>query len=95
MKRAIFLLGALLLLLLLAQSVYAGASPNYRIDWSNSLTGSGGPSSSAAYKINITVGQTVNKAAVSPQYRVTMGYWAGNPGLSMYGIYLPTIEKNP
>jgi hypothetical protein len=93
MKRTILLIGALLLLLLLTQGVYAGASPDYRIDWSNSLTGSGSPASSPAYKVNITVGQTVNSAAVSPQYRVKMGYWAGLEGT--YGIFLPAINKTP
>ena len=36
----------LLLLLLVAQVAYAMSSANYRIDWNNLLTGSGGSASS-------------------------------------------------
>jgi hypothetical protein len=91
MKRTIFLIAALLLLLL-TQSASAGSSPNYRIDWSNALTGSGGPASSPAYQVNITVGQTVDHASTSPQYRVKMGYWSGFEGVS---LFLPIIKKEP
>jgi hypothetical protein len=93
MKRIIFMIGALLLLFLVTQSVYAGSSPDYRIDWSNSLTGSGGQASSSAYQVNITVGQTVSRAAASPQYEVKMGYWIDFDALDF--IFLPIAQKSP
>ncbi len=95
MKRKFILIGALLLLLLLTQSAYAGSSPGYRIDWSNALSGGGKPANSAAYAVYITVGQTVHSAAESPQYKVKMGYWTGIDGFLFYGAYLPVIEKSP
>ncbi len=92
MKLKIILL-CVLLLLLVAESAYAMSSPAYRIDWTNLLTGGGGPASSGGYRVNFTVGQTVSDESASPQYKVQMGYWAGN--LPQFEIFVPRIAKNP
>ena len=97
MKRRIVIASLLLLLLLLSQglsaSVLAGSSPNYKVDWSNLLSGGGGTADSAAYRAQITIGQTVDKAAQSPRFEVQMGYWA--VGDATNSIYLPLIKRGP
>ena len=93
MKRTIILVCVLLLLLMLAQSVYGMSSPAYRIEWLNLLSGSGGPASSAGYQVNFTVGQTVSSASANPQYRVQMGYWAGI--IPRFSAFLPKVVKSP
>lgn len=84
----------LLPLLLLAQATFGMSSTSYRLDWFTPLTtGGGGISSSPAYKINISVGQSVIGAASSANYKVALGYWAGGGGPSF--IYLPLILRQP
>ena len=90
MKRITFLL-ALIILSLLAGSVLAMSSDNYRLDWFTPLTGGGGgPNSSAHYAVNVTVGQSVIGASASANYRVGLGYWYGIGG---YRIYLPLVVR--
>ena len=97
MKRRIVVASLLLLLLLLSQGlsagVLAGSSANYKVDWSNLLAGGGGTASSTAYRAQITVGQTVDRAAQSPRFEIQMGYWAA--GDSTNSIYLPLIKRGP
>ncbi len=92
MKRSTFLLVGLLLLLLLAQGAQAMSSPAYQVDWTNLLTGSGGPASSPAYQVNFTVGQTADDVSSSPLYKVSLGYWAGV--LPPVTLFLPRISKD-
>ncbi len=81
----------LVLLLVLAQGVFAMALPGYRVDWTNLLSGGGGSSQSSAYRVDITVGQTAIDASANPQYRVQMGYWGGiAPELK---IRVPNVRK--
>jgi hypothetical protein len=90
MKRPIILL--CILLLMVVQAGHSMSSANYRIDWHNLLSGSGGPAASAGYKVNFTVGQTVSGTSSSPLYRVQMGYWATAPS---FAVRLPIIKKSP
>ena len=91
MKKKILLV--CVLLLLLVQSADAASSTNYRIDWNNLLSGSGGPTSSTLYKANYTVGQTVSASSASTLYKMQTGYWAGTT--TWANIYLPRTVKNP
>lgn len=94
MKRKILFISGLLLLPMV-QSVHAMTSAAYHIDWLNQLSGSGGPSSSPGYQINLTVGQTVNSTSSSSAYNIQSGYWAGATELQppSYSIFLPEIVK--
>jgi hypothetical protein len=92
MKRTLLIL---LCVLLLAEGAQAMSSAAYQIDWNNLLSGSGGPTSSAGYKVNFTVGQTVSGDSASPLYKVQMGYWAGAGLPRTYSLYLPTVKRSP
>jgi hypothetical protein len=83
----------LLCALVLAGSALAMSSPNYRLDWYVLLTGGGGgPTGSANYAANFTVGQSAIGAADSANYAAGLGYWYGAAG--EYRIYLPLVLKN-
>lgn len=95
MKPKIILL-LCVLLLLVVQGVHAMSSTSFRVDWSNRLSGSGGPASSPGYKVNFTVGQTVIGASSSPINKVQWGYWAAvGPGSQQFFLYMPVIMKVP
>jgi len=91
-KRKIAALSAILLCsLLLAGSVLAMSSANYRLDWFTPLTGGGGgPAGSANHAVNLTVGQSAIGAASSAGYGVGLGFWSGIPG---YRTYLPLVVR--
>ena len=85
-------IGVLCALLLLANSVLAMSSTNYKLDWFVPLTGSGGNEmSSANYAVNLTIGQTAIGASTSTNYRVGLGYWYGL--LSGRRLHLPLILR--
>lgn len=84
------LLGALCLFLI-AHSVLAMSSTNYRLDWFTPLTGSGGPASSTNYTVNVTVGQTAIGLSASTSYAGCLGY-ACDSGASR--LYLPLVIRN-
>lgn len=91
-RYAAALAGACLCGLLVAGSVLAMASTNYRLDWYTPLTGGGGgPAGSAHYAVNLTVGQTAIGAASSTHYQVGLGYWYG--AAAGYKIYLPVVLR--
>lgn len=95
MKRKTFLL-TLLLLLLFVQGVQAMESTNFALDWFTPLNSSGGgPTDSANYAANITIGQTAIYASSSPNYRVGLGYWYGLAEHfgRIFSINLPLITK--
>jgi hypothetical protein len=95
MKRKIILV-LCVLLLLMVQGAQAMSSTNFRVDWSNRLTGSGGPASSPGYKVNFTVGQTVSGVSSNPLNKVQWGYWAAvEPGSQQFFLYMPVIMKVP
>lgn len=79
--------------LLLAGSVLAMSSTNYALDWYTPLTGGGGgPSSSAGYAVNFTVGQTaIGGPSTSASYGACLGYWCG---AAQRTIYLPLVLKD-
>lgn len=86
-----------LALLLLSGTVLAAAAA-YRLNW-YVLTGSGGgQATSGSYRLNFTVGQAAIGAASSPNYRLSLGYWAGIVGAAGPGpafeLYLPVLLRN-
>jgi hypothetical protein len=89
MKRTTIFL-AVVAFLLLAGSVLAMGSTNYRLDWFTPGTGGGGgPAGSTNYAVNFTIGQTASGLSSSANYGAGLGYWYG--GLGGYKIYLPLI----
>ena len=88
------ILSILMILLLVAGSALAMSSPNYRLDWFTPMTGGGGgPSSSATYAANFTVGQTVIGASASENYGSGLGYWYGLLDNILRNL-LPLVTKN-
>jgi hypothetical protein len=96
MKHIRIILICVLLLLLIVETVYAMGSANYRIDWNNLLTGSGGKTQSLNYLASYTVGQTASQTSESGNYQTQLGYWAGvqfsNP---IFALFLPRIVRSP
>ena len=93
MKHAM-ILSILMILLLVAGSALAMSSPNYRLDWFTPMTGGGGgPTSSATYAANFTVGQTVIGASASENYGSGLGYWYGLLDNILRNL-LPLVTKN-
>lgn len=92
-KHAVTVLIAVLLVgLLVVGSALAMFSTNYRLDWFTPLSGGGGgPTSSADYAANFTVGQTAIGVASSSSYQACLGYWCGG---SSYRIYLPVVLRD-
>ena len=91
MKRKTILF-TLLLLLLLAHGAQAMSSTNFALDWFTPLNSSGGgPSHSANYAVNFTIGQTVIGASSSDNYGTGLGYWYGL--FQQFRIRLPLIFK--
>lgn len=83
----------LLCALVLVGNALAMRSDNYWLDWFTPLTGGGGgPTNSANYAANFTVGQTARGAAYSTNYAIGLGYWYGVGG--GYQIYLPLVIRN-
>jgi hypothetical protein len=82
----------LVVCLVLASSVPAAASNNYRLDWMVPLSGGGGVASSIGYAINYTIGQSVIGEATSPAYSSGIGYWYGV--IRNWVIMLPEIFRN-
>ena len=84
---------AVVLTLVVVGGVLAMSSSGYRLEWYTPLTeAGGGPSSSADYNGNFTVGQTAVNAASSSSYRAGLGYWQGAWLLRL--IRLPIILRN-
>jgi hypothetical protein len=80
MKRIKLILILMACLLLITTTGLAMGSTNYTLNWYHPLTGSGGPSTSTHYAINVTVGQSVTGPSTSTNYKMGLGYWAGLPG---------------
>ena len=91
MKRKAILL-TLLILLLLAHTVQAMSSTNFKLDWFTPLTSNGGgPASSAQYAANYTIGQTAIGATSSTNYGIHVGYWYAI--LPNFRIRLPLVIR--
>jgi hypothetical protein len=83
---------ALTALLLLAGSILAMSSTNYRLDWFIPLTGAGGgPVDSSHYAVNFTIGQSAIGACSSTNYGAGLGYWYG---IGEYRVFLPLILRD-
>jgi hypothetical protein len=94
MKRLLFFMILLTLLLLTAGSAVAMSSPNFRLDWFTPMTGSGGgAASSPHFTANFTVSQTVIGPSASENYGSGLGYWYGLLAKSLR-FYLPMLMKN-
>lgn len=92
MKRPLLLLSLTLALLLIVSTAFAMSSTNYRLDWYELLTGSGGPQlASANYAADITAGQSAIAASTSANYEVRMGFWSAFIGSR---TLLPLIRRN-
>jgi hypothetical protein len=86
-----------LICLLVAGSVLAASSTNYRLDWFTPLTGGGGGTAgSANYTVSFTVGQSTIGTSASENYVVCTGFWCGiaNRVANAIKVYLPLILKN-
>ncbi len=93
-RKRVFISVLIILLLLAAQVAYAMSSANYRIDWTNLLTGSGGSGGSGSYAADVTVGQTASKVSASASYQVSLGYWTGRPpNVAGFLIHLPLVRR--
>jgi len=91
MKRKAILF-TLLLLLLSVHGVQAMSSANFALDWFTPAdSNGGGPSTSANYAANFTVGQTVIGASASTHYGIGLGYWYGL--FQQYRVRLPLVRK--
>jgi hypothetical protein len=91
MRLGVILL-TLLLLFLVIQSASAAASASYHLDWFNPLTSAGGgPSNSAHFSANVTIGQTVSRSSASPAYQASFGFWTGI--LNNLRVMLPLILR--
>ncbi len=92
MKRPLLLFSLVLALLLIASTAFAMSSTNYRLDWYELLTGSGGPHmTSASFAVDITAGQSAVAASTSTNYGVHMGFWSAFSGSR---TLLPLIRRN-
>ncbi len=75
MKRISILVG-LIIVLVFAGTALAMSSTHYQVNWSTSLTGSGGgDSNSTHYAAQFTVGQTGTGTTSSSHYNACLGYW--------------------
>jgi hypothetical protein len=92
MRKGTLILAAVVLLagLLLAGTIRAMSSDNYRLEWFTPLTGGGGPADSSSYAANLTVGQSVIGVSASDHYRACLGYWCGKP---FHQVYLPLVTR--
>ena len=92
-KRQYLTVGIVLLCaVLLTTNALTMSSSNYALDWFTPLTsGGGGPSSSANYAVNVTVGQSVIGEASSANYEAGLGYWYDE--LVEWLVHLPIIMK--
>jgi hypothetical protein len=91
-KRLFALLIVLICTLLVANAGLAMSSTNYALDWFTPLTsGGGGPTSSANYAADVTIGQTAIGKASSTNYRMDLGYWYDL--VIEWFVHLPTIMQ--
>jgi hypothetical protein len=85
----------LALTLTLATTILAQTSPSFDLEW-NVIASGGGESTSASYRVEGTVGQSVASQLESNSagYVVTSGYWSADTGLSGARLYLPIVYRN-
>ncbi len=81
----------LLLLLTLGAVVLAQTSANFNLEW-HVVSGGGGQSSSASYRVEGSIGQGIASppTAVSANFAVSSGYWAG---VTDFRVYLPVVVR--
>ena len=93
--RFVAIIGALVVLYLLAGMALAMSSANYRLDWFTPLTsGGGGSASSTNYAVNLTMGQAAIGGSSSANYTAGLGYWYGYGVEQSFQVYLPVVIKN-
>ncbi len=84
-KRTVPLVVTVLACLLLAGTVMAGSSANYRIAW-DALTGGGGVSTSGSYMLRGSIVTTAIGVTGDGTYVIQGGFWPGllsEPGTSV------------
>ncbi len=80
-------------LCLLASTVLAMSSANYRLDWFPPLTGGGGgPAASGSYAADLTVGQSAIGPSSSEYHQACLGYWCGMGG--PWRLHLPLVLRS-
>ena len=89
-KTKILILGlAVLLLVLIAGTVYAAISAStFTVDWWV-FSGGGAPSSAGSFAMDGSLGQTVIGSSSSTNYSIDHGYWLKGA----YKTFLPLIKK--
>ena len=89
-KQILLILVAVLLILVVGTAVLAQTSAGFNLEW-HVMGNGGGESSSASYKVNGTIGQSVSRSAQSnpDNLIVSSGYWYAGTA-----VYLPIIIKN-
>lgn len=89
-KQILLLLAGVLLIFVVGTAVLAQTSAGFNLEW-HVMRNGGGESSSASYKVNGTIGQSVVQSAQSNPHNliVNSGYWYADTA-----VYLPIIIKN-
>jgi hypothetical protein len=89
-KRLLFLL-ATAVLLLSGGVVLSQSSANFNLNWST-MAGGGGESTSATYRVEGSIGQSLTELSSSGDYRVQSGFWQAHIA-EPSTIYLPLIMR--
>jgi hypothetical protein len=93
-QRVIILAVTVLLMLAFGAAVLAQTSTGFNLEW-HVIGGGGNESSSAGYRVQGTIGQSVTSPLTSGSagFVVSSGYW---PGATPAGttVYLPAVLRN-
>jgi len=94
-SKLILLVLLLLLVLVVGTTVLAQSSAGFDLSW-HVIGSGGGASSSASYRVNGTIGQSIanQPAAGGTSFTVSSGYWFVDTGTTGTTLYLPAILKN-
>jgi len=93
MNRIRLTISLLLLVLLLAAPVLAQISQRYDLGW-HTLTGGGGPRSSAHYQIDDALGQWADGRSSSDRFQIDPGFWHAGRVVETRRLYLPVAFKS-
>jgi hypothetical protein len=93
-QRIVILAVTMLLLLSFGAAVLAQTSTGFNLEW-HVIGGGGNVSSSADYRVQGTIGQSVTSppTASSAGFVVSSGYWPGGTPAGTT-VYLPAVLKN-
>lgn len=94
-KQILLIIAGILLLFVVGTAVLAQTSAGFNLTW-HVIGSGGGQSTSASYKVNGTIGQSlpslpnVNTHS-SSNFSLQSGYWSAHSGTA---VYLPIIVKH-